>query len=93
MRERGLTLRQVGQMAGVRASVVQNWIEGKNPHDLRAVSRLAKAVGVEFKSLLLGERESREEPMLLSEFYEEREHFSGLCRISIHRLLPRGKSE
>lgn len=92
MEERELTLRQLADMAGVASSVIQNWIEGKNPHDLKAVSKLAQALGIGFKSLLLGERENAVNPAFLAEIFEEQELIEGVCRVSITRLVPRNGS-
>lgn len=91
--ERGLTLRQAGELAGVGPSVIQNWIEGKNPHDLRAVARLAQALGISFKALLLGERELAANPNSLAEMFDEEEMLDGICRVSIRRLIPRSREE
>lgn len=89
MKERSLTIRQVAGLAGVNPSVVQNWLEGKNPHDLQAVSKLSLSLGVSFKSLLLGEPDEGSKQFSLSEQYEEQEFFDGLASITIKRLIPR----
>lgn len=52
---RGFTLRDIAQMAGVSASVVQNWLSGSAPYDLIAVYKLAQELGVPFERLLFGE--------------------------------------
>jgi transcriptional regulator with XRE-family HTH domain len=89
MKERALTIRQVGDLANVTSSVVQNWLEGKNPHDLKSVSRLSTALGVSFKSLLLGEADDNTKPRSISEIYEEQDWFDGLAKVTIKRLIPR----
>lgn len=89
MKERGLTLKQVAQLADVSISVVQNWLEGKNPHDLKAVARLSKGLGISFKSLLLGEAEVNHRPATISELFEEQQWFDGYAKITINRLIPR----
>lgn len=89
MKERGLTLKQVAQLAGVSISVVQNWLEGKTPHDLQAVSKLAKGLGISFKSLLLGEAETNHQPATISELFDEQLWFDGYAKITINRLIPR----
>ncbi len=53
MTERGLTVRAVGEMAGVGHSVVQNWLTDSSPQDLQAVARLARTLNMSFKGLLL----------------------------------------
>jgi transcriptional regulator with XRE-family HTH domain len=92
MRERGLTLLAVANLAGVGKSVAQGWLSGATPHDLSAVARLAQALGVSFKSLLLGQTEDEGPSASLSALYEEVEFFDGLCRVSITKLVPRKKS-
>ena len=88
MAERVLTVRQEAELAGVKHSVIQNWLEGKNPHDLKSVARLATALGVSFKALLLGEQEDAAGSNL-SSIYEEQDLFDGLAKITIKRLVPR----
>ena len=93
MQERKLTLKQMAELSGVGTSVVQNWLEGKNPHDLKAVSRLAQSLGISFKGLLMGEAETINKPTTLAEIFNEQDLFEGVCKISIKRLLPRGGEE
>lgn len=89
MKERNITIRQMADLAGVKASVIQNWTEGRNPHDLKAVARLAHNLGISFKALLLGEQETTQEGHLAG-FFEEQSLFDGICKVSIKRLV-RGK--
>ena len=93
MTERGLTVRAVAEMASVNPSVVQSWLNAAIPHDLQAVSKLAQALGMSFKSLLLGEAETINKPTTLAEIFQEQDFFEGVCKISIKRLLPRGGEE
>jgi transcriptional regulator with XRE-family HTH domain len=91
--ERGLTVRAAAEMAGVSGSVVQSWLNSANPHDLRAVATLAKALNMEFKELLLGEVEYRSlEADGIDELFEEKDLFEGFCKVSIKRLLPKKES-
>jgi transcriptional regulator with XRE-family HTH domain len=78
--------------AGVSTSVVQNWLEGKAPHDLKAVARLAQALGIGFKALLVGEPENIGSGSALSDLFQEQDLFDGLCKLSIKRLVPRKDS-
>lgn len=89
MKERNLTLRNVASMADVSISVVQNWVSGANPHDLRSISRLAKALGMSFESLLLGTQDESIQIRSLSEMFDEAEVFDGYCRVSIKKLVAR----
>jgi transcriptional regulator with XRE-family HTH domain len=89
MQERNLTLKQVADLASVSLSTVQNWSEGKTPHDLKAVARLAQTLGVSFKALLIGEVESHGSSGGITELFEEQDWFDGHCKIIIKRLIPR----
>jgi len=91
MSERNLSIQQVAQLAGISKSVAQGWLSGATPHDLAAVSRLAKALGTSFKSLLLGESEEETGATSVAELFSEVELFEGLCRVSIRKLVPRGR--
>jgi transcriptional regulator with XRE-family HTH domain len=88
MKSRGLTLKQVADLAGgVRTSVVQNWLSGQTPHDLLAVQRLCKSLKVPFSEFVLGKAE---EPQFdLQRLYNETDLFEGLCRVSIKKLTPK----
>ena len=90
MAERGLSIGAIAEMAGVSRSVVQSWTSKANPHDLQAVARLAQALGVGFKELLLGEIEERDVDSISSkDLFDEQEFFDGICRIKVQRLVPR----
>jgi transcriptional regulator with XRE-family HTH domain len=91
MTERNLTVRKVAELAEVKPTTVSNWLDGKNPHDLKAVDRLAKSLGISFKGLLLGEPETVGSVQNISELYQEQDFFDGLAKISIKRLIPRGE--
>jgi len=91
MKERNLTLKEIGELAGVGISVVQSWIEKSAPHDLIAVSRLAEKLGVPFKKLLLGVSETVDAATSIGELYDENDLFEGLCKVSIKRLVKREK--
>ena len=86
MRERGLTLKQISDMAGVAASVVGDWSAGTNPQDLKAVGRLSRSLGMSMRSLLLGEPEEIKTVSSISELFDEQDFFNDICRISIKRL-------
>ncbi|MBS1959972.1 MAG: helix-turn-helix transcriptional regulator [Bdellovibrionales bacterium] len=89
MQERDLTVRAVAELAGVSGSVVQSWINQANPHDLKAVAKLAKGLKMEFKELLLGEVEHTSEVRGIAELFQEQDLFDGHCKIIIKRLVPR----
>ncbi len=89
MAQRELTLQQVADLAGVKKSVVQGWLSGSNPHDLRAVARLAKALGVGFKSLLLDEPE--DVLPALDQTHDRVTVLDGLCEVTIRKIVPKGR--
>lgn len=89
MEERRLDVQQIAKLANVSRSVVNDWLKGSNPHDLLAVADLAKALGVPFKSLLLGLTDEQAGLQSVHELYDEVEFFGGLCRVSITKLVPR----
>lgn len=90
MKERDLSIGAIAEMAGVSRSVVQSWTSKANPHDLQAVSKLAKALGMGFKELLLGELEDRDaDGISPKDIFDEQDFFDGICRIKIQRLVPK----
>lgn len=86
MEERSLTITQIASLAGVGKSVAHDWLNGTNPHDLNAVGKLATALGISFRSLILGEPDSLEPHQSIHEIFEEQEFFEGYCKISIKKL-------
>lgn len=88
MKDRNLSIAAVAEMAGVSRSVVQSWTSRANPHDLQAVAKLAKALNINFKELLLGETD-QESVKTLSDLFEEKDFFEGICKINIQRLVPK----
>ena len=91
MKDRRLTVRAVGELSGVSPSVVQGWLNNVSPHNLFAVAQLAESLGMSFKGLLLGERETLDGGGSLSEILEEKEFFEGICRVKLQLLGPREK--
>lgn len=90
MEERGLSIGSIAEMAGVSRSVVQSWTSKANPHDLQAVAKLAKALGIGFKELVLGELEERDiEGVSVTDIFDEQDFFEGVCRIKVQRLVPK----
>jgi transcriptional regulator with XRE-family HTH domain len=92
-RERGLTLGQMAHLAGVGKSVVHSWLAGASPQNLRAVSRLAKALGLSLEEILLGERPVASKGLAFMESLDEQEVLNGLCRVNIVKLIPRQAQE
>lgn len=89
MKVRNLSIRQVAALATVSPSVVQSWLSGGNPHDLRAVARLSKALGLSLEELLLGEEQSLQFSKISKSEFDEVDLFDGLCRVSIRKVIPK----
>lgn len=87
--ERNLSVRALAATAEVGESVVQSWINGAVPHDLKAVARLAKGLGLSFRELLLGEVEPHTRSMGVGDLFQESDLFEGVCKISIKKLTPK----
>jgi len=87
--ERALSVRMIAEMAGVGVSVAQGWIQGVTPHDLQAVARLAQALGIGFKALLLGETETTVKPTSFAEVFEESDLIDAICKVKITKLALR----
>ena len=92
MEERALSVGAVAEMAGVSRSVVQSWTYNANPHDLQAVARLATALNMNFKELLLGEPDQEQiRDFLFRDLFDEKEVFEGICKVNIQRLVPKNR--
>ncbi|MEN9808803.1 MAG: hypothetical protein RLZZ488_370 [Pseudomonadota bacterium] len=89
MKERQLTIQTIADLAGVNKSVVHGWMTGTTPHDLRAIGKLSRALGVGFRELLLGEAET---PVTLSNLeilFDKQDVFEGLCEIRIRKIVAK----
>lgn len=88
-KERNLSVRALAAMADVGESVMQGWLNGSHPHDLSKVAKLAEALGVSFRFLLLGQEEANMTATKLDDLFLEEEWFEGICKVSIKRLKPK----
>ena len=91
MNERGLTHRQIAEMAGCPTSSVNDWV-GKDasvPHDLTRVSKLANSLGVSFQWLLLGEKPPAASYNLIELFDEQGDSLNGIYKITMTKLVPK----
>ena len=75
-------------MAGVAKSVAHSWISGSIPQNLPAVARLADALELNFKTLLLGSEENHSATNNLIDLQESPELFDGVCHVTIRKLGP-----
>lgn len=96
MKERSLTMREVGKMAGISPSTVNDWQSGSTPENYMAVKKLAKELDVSFSFLLTGEEEAKfknQLPSVTEVFDDGGELFDGYAKITIQRLIPRKKKD
>lgn len=88
-KQRGLSVKQIAELADVPKSVAHGWLQGAIPYDLQAVFRLSRSLGVSFTALLLGEEDSNNGTGAITELFDEREFFDGYCKVKMTRLIPR----
>jgi len=86
MSARKLSVADISQMAGVAKSVAHSWISGSIPQNLPAVARLADALEMNFKTLLLGTEETQAATNNLLELHESTELFDGVCHVTIRKI-------
>jgi transcriptional regulator with XRE-family HTH domain len=91
MKERQLTIQAIANMAGVNKSVVHGWMTGTTPHDLIAIGKLSRALGIGFRELLLGEPENPVTLATLDLQFDKEDVFEGLCEVKIRRIIPKNK--
>lgn len=89
MKERQLTIQAIANLAGVNKSVVHGWMTGTTPHDLLAIGKLSRALGIGFRELLLGEPESPVTLSTLEVQFDKVDVFEGLCEVRIRRIIPK----
>lgn len=89
MKDRNLTIQAIADLAGVNKSVVHGWMTGTTPHDLRAIGKLSRALGVGFRDLLLGESETPITLNNLDVIFDKQDVFEGLCEIKIRKIVAK----
>lgn len=86
--EKKISKRQAAKTAGVAASVIDSWVGGATPGDLKAIKRLCDALEVSFVWLLTGDHDSHAKPTM-TEMFDLIPYFDGYARIRIDRLVPK----
>lgn len=89
LKDRGISQRAAAELAGVNPSVVNDWCNGAVPRDLKAVSKLCKALSTDFEWILTGEAsEQRKYDPKLEDFFEVEKDssFSGIFQIEAKKL-------
>lgn len=77
-----LSLSKICEISGVAKSVAHGWVNGVTPRDLTAVAKLSDALNLEFRELLLGERESaRARKNQGDTTLSEKELFDNFCQL------------
>lgn len=94
MKEKGISIRQAADIAGVASSTIDDWRAGALPENYLAVKKLAKGLGVSLSFILTGEDETRDVnhlPSVAEVFDDGGALFDGYAKITIQRLVPRKK--
>lgn len=93
LEKRGVSQKAASELAGVRPSVINDWLSGSNPSDLHAVHRLSEGLGVDFSWLLLGILQSSPKgtSLRLEDVFDVQDasDFSGAFLIEAKRLRPK----
>jgi len=93
MKERQLTIQAIANLAGVNKSVVHGWMTGTTPHDLHAIGKLSRALGIGFRELLLGEPEVPITLTTLDIQFDKQDVFEGLCEVRIRKIVPKPEKD
>lgn len=72
--------------------MIDSWVRGATPNDLKAVKKLSDYVDCSFSWLLTGEAETGVGGTV-SEIFQAVPYFDGYARIRIDRLVPRKQSK
>lgn len=95
LEERKLSQRAAAELAGVRPSVINDWLAGGNPLNLDAVLKLCVALKADFQWLLTGtQSDTNRQDISMSELFESTDEpaLSGLFLIEAKRLKRKSKS-
>lgn len=88
--ERGITQKQLAEIAGVSCSVLHSWLNGVSPTELDSVLKIATAFNVDFQFLLTGVRQlpTTFEDAKITDLFdiEEESSFCGVFQIEAKRL-------
>lgn len=87
--ERGLSQKSAAEIMGVSVSVVNDWLQGVQPHNHGALLKLCRAVNCDFQWLLTGERsQAVTGTSNLHEFFDVQDEpmFSGMFVLEAKRL-------
>lgn len=90
--EKNISRRQLAKTINVAPSVIDSWVKGATPNDLKAVKRLADYMDCSFSWLLTGEEEA-DSGTTVAEMFQVVPYFDGYARIRIDRLVPRKRKE
>jgi transcriptional regulator with XRE-family HTH domain len=95
LKERGISVRAAGELAGVSSSTISGWANGTaSPLDMPSVQRLAKALSVNFEWLLCGTAETSTPVKIEDAFDISKEPtLSGFFEIQIRRIKPKAEKK
>lgn len=89
LKERALAQKSAADIMGVSVSVVNDWLQGVQPHNHNAILKFCRAMNCDFQWLLTGERShSVTGSKNLHEFFDVQDDplFSGMFVIEAKRL-------
>jgi len=66
---------------------------GTTPHDLHAIGKLSRALGIGFRELLLGEPEVPITLTTLDIQFDKQDVFEGLCEVRIRKIVPKPEKD
>lgn len=85
MKEKGLSLRKLSNLTGIRPSTLSGWINGVSPRDLGEVLTCAKYFGVSLEFLLFEQlSEATELESLLTD-----QVFEGYLKVKIEKVITK----
>jgi transcriptional regulator with XRE-family HTH domain len=87
IKDKGMTVREVGRRCGVPQSTMNNFLAGRGPHKPEQVLAIAQFFGVSMEFLLFGE-DLR--PPTLDDVFTEGV-FEGWLKIKVERAIPTKK--
>jgi transcriptional regulator with XRE-family HTH domain len=94
LKQRNLSQKAVGEIAGVAPSVISDWLAGAIPQDLNALMKICQALNCDFQFLLTGIHSRPDvKDISLSELFDVSDvpDFEGVFQIQMKRLTRKKK--
>lgn len=91
LKEKDLTTKELGAIAGVAPSVVQGWKDGAMPSEnVSSLKKLCNHFGYSLSYALTGTTDDIQNDDPLKNYVED-DFFEGYAKIKITKLIPAGK--